>query len=109
LPGRYKSAVAVKTLKENATASELSNFMRELQVMKSVEKHENIVSLLGCCVRQGPVYMIVEFAKHGNLRNYLRARRPKDYMLYSGEKVAETLADGEGDESLENVQKLYSR
>lgn len=114
LPGRYKTTVAVKMLKESATKSELGNFIRELEVMKSVEKHENIVSLLGCCSRSGgPLYVIVEFAKHGNLRNYLRSRRPKDYMLYSGEdnEPVASPSDKVEDqkETVEDVQQLYSR
>ena len=54
--------------------------------MKSVGKHENVISLLGCCTKVGPVYAIVEYAKFGNLRNYLRSQRPKDYMLYTKPK-----------------------
>ena len=49
--------------------------------MKNVGRHENIISLLGCCTKAGPVFCIVEYAKFGNLRNYLRSQRPKDYML----------------------------
>lgn len=58
--------------------------MKELEIMKSVGKHPNILSLLGCCsTATGNVYAIIEFAKHGNLRNYLRSQRPKDYLLSS--------------------------
>ena len=49
--------------------------------MKNVGRHENIISLLGCCTKIGPIYVIVEYAKFGNLRNYLRSQRPKDYIL----------------------------
>lgn len=56
--------------------------MNELEIMKSVGKHPNILSLLGCCsTSSGGVYAIIEYARHGNLRNYLRSQRPKDYML----------------------------
>jgi hypothetical protein len=49
--------------------------------MKNVGRHENIISLLGCCTKISPIYAIVEYAKFGNLRNYLRSQRPKDYIL----------------------------
>lgn len=49
--------------------------------MKNVGRHENVISLLGCCTKIGPIYAIVEYAKFGNLRNYLRSQRPKDYLL----------------------------
>lgn len=51
-----------------------------METMRSIGKHENIINLLGCCTTQsGPVYAIVEHAKYGTLRSYLRAHRPKDY------------------------------
>ena len=59
--------------------------------MKSLCKHENIISLLGCCTQQGQPYAIVEYAKFGNLRNYLRTLRPKDYILYSENPIGNSL------------------
>ncbi len=82
LPNRYKTTVAVKTLKDHPSRTELTNFRRELAVMKSVgERHPNVVSLLGICGN----YAIVEYAKYGNLRNYLRTLRPKDHAFYTSE------------------------
>ena len=34
-------------LKENANEHEMENFIQELEIMKNVGKHENIVTLLG--------------------------------------------------------------
>ncbi|KAK7925452.1 hypothetical protein WMY93_007762 [Mugilogobius chulae] len=45
-------------------------------------KHKNIINLLGACTQDGPLYVIVEYASKGNLREYLRARRPPG-MEYS--------------------------
>ena len=36
----------------------------------------NIINLLGVCTQDGPLFVIVEFAEHGNLREFLRMRRP---------------------------------
>ncbi|KAK7087406.1 fibroblast growth factor receptor 3-like [Littorina saxatilis] len=72
------STVAVKMLRENATPSEQQEFVRELEVMKSVKKmghHVNIVNFLGCSTLGGPLLVIVEFAKNGNLRDYLESCR----------------------------------
>ena len=44
--------------------------------MKRFSKHRNIINLVGCMTRDGPLYVIVEFARYGNLRDFLRARRP---------------------------------
>jgi len=45
--------VAVKTLKENASDKERSDLVQELQVMKMLEPHPNVVRLLGCCTEKG--------------------------------------------------------
>jgi len=49
--------------------------------MKMVGKHPNIISLLGCCTQGGQVMLIVEYAKYGNLRDYLRRKRPPGHVL----------------------------
>lgn len=52
IPGRYKTMVAVKMLKDNASKLEFTNFIKELEIMKTVGKHENVISLLGCCTKE---------------------------------------------------------
>jgi hypothetical protein len=47
------TVVAVKTLKENASEKERSDLVQELQVMKMLEPHPNVVRLLGCCTEKG--------------------------------------------------------
>ncbi|XP_057212111.1 fibroblast growth factor receptor 1-A isoform X1 [Triplophysa rosa] len=68
--------VAVKMLKSDATEKDLSDLISEMEMMKIIGKHKNIINLLGACTQDGPLYVIVEFAEKGNLREYLRARRP---------------------------------
>lgn len=34
------------------------------------------LEVTGCCCVAGPLYVLVEYASKGNLREYLRARRP---------------------------------
>ncbi len=129
VPGRYKTVVAVKMLKgkkiqkqnkklknnlhacffgvhlENATKVEFANFIKELEIMKSVGKHENIMNLLGCCTKGGPLYVIIEYAKHGNLRNYLRSQRPKDYMLSTDDNKQSKR--NESEEPIESCDDAY--
>ncbi|XP_078044954.1 protein kinase receptor Ret oncogene [Augochlora pura] len=72
------TTVAVKTLKENACASELADLLSEYQLLKEVQ-HPNVIRLLGACTTAGaPVYLIIEFAEFGSLRNYLRRSRHLD-------------------------------
>ncbi|XP_062320434.1 fibroblast growth factor receptor 2 isoform X2 [Osmerus eperlanus] len=68
--------VAVKMLKDDATEKDLSDLVSEMEMMKMIGKHKNIINLLGACTQDGPLYVIVEYASKGNLREYLRARRP---------------------------------
>uniref|UniRef100_A0A8D2LH80 Fibroblast growth factor receptor n=1 Tax=Varanus komodoensis TaxID=61221 RepID=A0A8D2LH80_VARKO len=68
--------VAVKMLKDDATDKDLSDLVSEMEMMKMIGKHRNILNLLGACTQDGPLYVLVEYASKGNLREYLRARRP---------------------------------
>uniref|UniRef100_A0A670ZRW3 Fibroblast growth factor receptor n=1 Tax=Pseudonaja textilis TaxID=8673 RepID=A0A670ZRW3_PSETE len=67
--------VAVKMLKDDATDKDLSDLVSEMEMMKMIGKHKNIINLLGACTQDGPLYVLVEYASKGNLREYLRARR----------------------------------
>nr|NP_001081338.2 fibroblast growth factor receptor precursor [Xenopus laevis] len=68
--------VAVKMLKSDASEKDLSDLISEMEMMKMIGKHKNIINLLGACTQDGPLYVIVEYTSKGNLREYLRARRP---------------------------------
>lgn len=64
--------VAVKMVKEGHTDSDVASLVREMEVMKMIGKHINIINLLGCCSQEGPLYVIVEYAPHGNLKDFLK-------------------------------------
>lgn len=68
--------VAVKMLKEGHTDAEMMDLVSEMEMMKMIGKHVNIINLLGACTQGGPLYVVVEFAPHGNLRDFLRDHRP---------------------------------
>lgn len=79
------STVAVKTLKENAIESEKKDLMSELQVMKSLEPHVNVVRLIGCCTEKDPVFVIIEYVALGKLQTFLRnSRVEKNYNNMNG-------------------------
>ncbi|XP_072388296.1 uncharacterized protein Ret [Diabrotica undecimpunctata] len=69
------TTVAVKTLKDDARESELNDLLSEYQLLKEVS-HPNVIRLLGVSTTPGgPVYLIIEYAEFGSLRNYLRRTR----------------------------------
>ena len=47
------STVAIKMLKVNATDRELADLVSEMEMMKMIGKHQNIINLLGCCTQDG--------------------------------------------------------
>ena len=47
------TVVAVKMLKENAGEQERNDLLQELQVMKMLDPHPNVVRLLACCTERG--------------------------------------------------------
>uniref|UniRef100_A0A665UUX5 Vascular endothelial growth factor receptor 3 n=1 Tax=Echeneis naucrates TaxID=173247 RepID=A0A665UUX5_ECHNA len=74
--GNSLDTVAVKMLKEGATASEHRALMSELKILIHIGNHLNVVNLLGACTKpNGPLMVIVEYCKYGNLSNFLRAKR----------------------------------
>ncbi|XP_030373755.1 fibroblast growth factor receptor homolog 1 [Scaptodrosophila lebanonensis] len=68
--------VAVKMVKEGHTDDDIASLVREMEVMKIIGKHINIINLLGCCSQSGPLYVVVEYAPHGNLKDFLYKNRP---------------------------------
>ncbi|XP_058133002.1 vascular endothelial growth factor receptor 1 [Dasypus novemcinctus] len=96
--------VAVKMLKEGATASEHKALMTELKILTHIGHHLNVVNLLGACTKQGgPLMVIVEYCKYGNLSNYLKSKRDlfflnKDAALHVEPKKEKMESDLEQDE-----------
>ena len=71
------TTVAVKMLKEGHTDQEMIDLVSEMDMMKMIgQRHNenviNIINLLGVCTQDGPLYVVVEYAEHGNLRDFLR-------------------------------------
>lgn len=65
--------VAVKTLKEEPSIVELKAFFGEIEVMKSVSHHPNIVGIVGHYtknVRQ--MMLLTEYCDEGNLLMFLK-------------------------------------
>ncbi len=69
---------AVKMLKQSARDPELADLISEMEVMKLIGHHPNIINLIGCATQgEGPLWVIVELCSNGNLRDFLRKHRPK--------------------------------
>ncbi|XP_059621242.1 tyrosine-protein kinase receptor torso-like [Phlebotomus argentipes] len=67
------TTVAVKMLKDPASKDEIEEFIQEINIMKSVPKHPNIVSILGHCTGKGDdMLLLTEYCAKGSLLDHLR-------------------------------------
>jgi len=62
-------------LLDGASEEQVQEFREEIQLMKQIGYHRNILNLLACCTMTNPMFLVVEFAKNGDLLQYLRKRR----------------------------------
>lgn len=96
--------VAVKMLKGGATTNERKALMSELKILIHIGHHLNVVNLLGACTKPGgPLMMIVEFCKYGNLSNYLRSKRA-DFLVYKSQD-GKAMSSGSGCELSELMKR----
>ncbi|WAR24153.1 FAK1-like protein [Mya arenaria] len=63
--------VAVKTCKEDNEESMTEKFLEEALIMQQFD-HPHIVKLVGICSENRPVWIVMELAKHGEMRAYLQ-------------------------------------
>nr|XP_057919429.1 platelet-derived growth factor receptor beta [Doryrhamphus excisus] len=77
--------VAVKMLKSTARRSETQALMSELKIMSHLGPHLNIVNLLGACTKHGPLYLVTEYCRYGDLVDYLH-RNKHTFLQYFAEK-----------------------
>ncbi|KAG5263347.1 hypothetical protein AALO_G00263860 [Alosa alosa] len=96
--------VAVKMLKGGATNNEWKALMSELKILIHIGHHLNVVNLLGACTKPGgPLMIIVEFCKYGNLSNYLRSKRA-DFVVYKSQD-GKALPSGSGCDLSELIKR----
>lgn len=90
-----KHVVAVKMLKSFPSYADVRNFYREIEVMKSVPKHPNIVGIVGHCTKNVfGLMLLTEYCSEGNLLNFLR--NIYDDQLWEQDRV-QTLESLHGD------------
>ncbi|XP_062291107.1 muscle, skeletal receptor tyrosine-protein kinase [Scomber scombrus] len=75
LPMESFTMVAVKMLKEEASADMQNDFQREAALMAQFD-HPNIVRLLGVCAVGKPMCLMFEYMAQGDLNEFLRRRSP---------------------------------
>ncbi|XP_031352400.1 angiopoietin-1 receptor-like isoform X2 [Photinus pyralis] len=71
------STTAIKSIREGAPDDEKAAFIMEIDIVKKLGEHPNIVKIFGCCQLQEPYLIIMEYIPCGDLRNYLIDLREK--------------------------------
>ncbi|XP_065217008.1 fibroblast growth factor receptor homolog 1-like [Planococcus citri] len=77
------TTAAVKMLKNSHTDADMVNLVTEMQLMKIIGRHENVLGLLGCCTIDGPTLLIIEYSSRGNLLDFLQ----KNHHSTAAQKV----------------------
>lgn len=68
--------VAVKVLKDDPTDAQKEEFMFEIEQMKLLGSHQNIVSMVGCCtLQEQKLFLVIEYVPFGDLLKWLRRKR----------------------------------
>lgn len=85
---KVEKVVAVKQVNPKLATSDrdIINIWKELEVMKKISTSgncTNVISLMGCCSQDGPLLVLLEYMPHGNLREFLRMRRPSPSAFYN--------------------------
>ena len=91
--GKYKGQdVAIKTIDSSAmNAGAFRSLLSELKIMSCLGKHEQVMQLVGAItsnIKQGEVYLILEYCAHGSAIDYIRERREDFVSFLSDDKTA---------------------
>ncbi|XP_068243201.1 vascular endothelial growth factor receptor 1-like isoform X2 [Palaemon carinicauda] len=74
-----QTTVAVKTAKSRSNEVFRKELIAEVKIMMHIGRHANVLNLLGICsenlATKGELLVIIEYCRHGNLRDYLLRHR----------------------------------
>lgn len=70
-----KLMVAIKKLKDNASAEEKRDFLQEAKLLANFD-HPNIVHLIGICLDRGTTLIVMELMLGGDLIRYMQENTP---------------------------------
>ncbi|KAI5694917.1 hypothetical protein M8J75_007690 [Diaphorina citri] len=104
--GQAAMEVAVKMLKANADAKTYDKFLKEINLMKDVGKHDHIVSFIGCCYKD-ELRLVVEYCALGDLQSYLREAYKYCRKLYAEKTAVKFATVGDAIENVSSPGRTY--
>ncbi|XP_073256390.1 platelet-derived growth factor receptor alpha-like isoform X1 [Porites lutea] len=78
--------VAVKVLHDDPSETQKEEFKFEIEQMKMLGSHKNVVSMVGCCTHEEKMLLVIEYVPCGDLLTWLRRRRKKINELKASER-----------------------
>ena len=60
---------------DDPSEDQKEEFLHEIEQMKLLGAHQNIVSLVGCCTLKEHKFLVIEYVPFGDLLQWLRRRR----------------------------------
>ena len=81
---KQKIKAAIKAVNNPNDPSQVFALMCEIKVLDKLDKHINLVNMIGACTdefRNGKLWLLLEHCSHGNMKNFLL--RNRDIILKS--------------------------
>ena len=60
---------------DDPSKAQKEEFSFEIEQMKLLGSHKNVVSLVGCCTTQKKMFLVIEYVPCGDLLTWLRRKR----------------------------------
>ncbi|KAM6169145.1 muscle, skeletal receptor tyrosine-protein kinase isoform 2-T2 [Rhynchocyon petersi] len=105
LPYEPYTMVAVKMLKEEASADMQADFQREAALMAEFD-NPNIVKLLGVCAVGKPMCLLFEYMAYGDLNEFLRSMSPHTTCTLSHGDLSRVQVSSPGPPPLSCAEQL---
>ncbi|XP_004372232.1 muscle, skeletal receptor tyrosine-protein kinase isoform X5 [Trichechus manatus latirostris] len=105
LPYEPYTMVAVKMLKEEASADMQADFQREAALMAEFD-NPNIVKLLGVCAVGKPMCLLFEYMAYGDLNEFLRSMSPHTVCTLSHSDLSTAQVSSPGPPPLSCAEQL---
>ncbi|XP_022808910.1 fibroblast growth factor receptor 2-like [Stylophora pistillata] len=67
--------VAIKTPLETRTGEGKRQLLQEIEIMREIGFHKNVLTMLGFWVKSEPIYLVMEYLPYGDLLQWLRSQR----------------------------------
>ena len=67
----------IKLSLDDPSEAQIEEFTFEIEQMKLLGAHKNVVSMVGCCTLEEKMFLVIEYVPCGDLLTWLRRRRKK--------------------------------